>query len=99
MKNLHLLVVITIVLCTLVFILTLGDFLALHDIKQDYVSQEIFGQLEVSLSGDLPEWTGTPGEWSLVRVSFLARFAFLILSWITLVLCASALRTRAEEHA
>ena len=99
MKNLHLLVVITIVFCTLVFILTLGDFLALHDIKQDYVSQEILGQLEVSVSGKIPEWTGTPGEWSMVRVSYLARFAFLILSWITLVLCASALRTRPNKHA
>ena len=98
MKNLHLLVVITTVFCAIVFILTLGDFLALHDIQRDYVSQGVFGSLETPLPQNLPEWTGTPGEWSLVRVSNLARFAFLILSWITLVLCASALRTRPEEQ-
>ena len=97
MKNLHVLVVITIVSCTVVFILTLGDFLALHDISRDYVSQGVFEYLDMPPPQDLPEWTGTSGEWGLV--SYVARVAFLILNWITLVLCANALRTRREGPA
>ncbi|MFG1690894.1 hypothetical protein ACGF5M_01855 [Gemmatimonadota bacterium] len=98
MKNLHVLVVITIVSCTVVFILTLGDFLALHDIQRDYVSQGVFGYLETPLPENLPAWTGTPGEWSLVTVSWVTRVGYLILSMITLVLCANALRERSEER-
>ena len=58
--------------------LTVGDFLALHDIQQDYVSAEVLRTLELDLAGALPYWTGTTGEWSMVTISVIARFVLLI---------------------
>jgi len=80
-------------LCFLGFLLTIGDFLALHDIRNEYVSSRILQYLNVTLSEDLPEWTSTKGEWSLVRISYFFRFFFFILCAI--LLYNLKLRTRA----
>jgi hypothetical protein len=69
----------------LVLILTILDFAALHDIKQDYVSEYILNYLDVSLSEELPEWTSTKGEWHLVTLSLYLRFLFFILNFGLLV--------------
>lgn len=96
MKHLHGLTIVTLLLCIFVFVLTIGDYLALHDIWHDYVSQPILSSLDVSLSAGLPDWTETRGEWRLVTISFLARVVFLVLNGITLFLCVDALRRRNE---
>jgi hypothetical protein len=69
----------------LVFILTILDFTALHDIKQDYVSRYILNYLKINLSNDLPDWTSTEGEWHVVSLSLYLRFLFLILNTTVLV--------------
>ena len=69
------------------FLMTIADFLALHDIFNDYVSVEILEHLNVSLSDDLPDWTKTKGEWDIVRVSYLSRFFFSIFIIVVLSLC------------
>ncbi len=66
-------------LCVFGFILTIFDFLALHDIQNEYVSTGILKRLNITLSGELPEWTSTKGEWDIVRISYLFRFVFFIL--------------------
>ena len=66
----------------LVFILTIGDFLALHDINKDYISIERLEALGVFTS--LPAWTATEGEWQIVMISFIARFLFLLLNILLL---------------
>jgi hypothetical protein len=48
MKNLRTITLITMLLCMLVFILTILDFTALHDIKQDYVSRYILNYLKIN---------------------------------------------------
>jgi hypothetical protein len=85
MKNLRTITLITMLLCMLVFILTILDFTALHDIKQDYVSRYILNYLKINLSNDLPDWTSTEGEWHVVSLSLYLRFLFLILNTTVLV--------------
>ena len=52
---------IIIALCVIGFLLTLCDFLALHDIKNEYVSMRIFERLNITLSEELSKWTATKG--------------------------------------
>jgi len=63
MKRLDTLLGWSLVICIILLFLTLGDFLALHDIRQDYVSTNILADLQVKLSKELPEWTSTKAEW------------------------------------
>lgn len=85
MKNLKIITIITLLFCVMVFMFTILDFLALHDIKQDYVSQHILNKLEISLNKDLPSWTSTEGEWQTVLFSLYSRFLFFILNIALLV--------------
>jgi len=94
MKRLRLLAKLTFGLCFLAFILTIGDFLALHDISHDYVSSQVLRSLDTSLLRELPAWTETKGEWAMVSVSVFFRAGFLLLNAITLALCVRALEHR-----
>lgn len=85
MKNLKIFSLIILLFCVIVFILTIMDFAALHDIRQDYVSQYILDYLEVTPSEELPDWTSTSGEWDLVAISLYLRFIFLIVNIAFLV--------------
>ena len=78
------LAIITFMLCVLVFLLTVLDFAALHDIRRDYVSRFILDHLDMRLSGELPSWTGTPGEWRIVTASLSVRLIFLIPNMVVL---------------
>jgi hypothetical protein len=84
----------TFVLCVLAFLLTIGDFLALHDISRDYVSSQVLRSLNTSLAENLPAWTGTGLEWTVVRVSFIFRAGFLLVNAVTLAFLARALKSR-----
>ncbi len=55
------------------------DFLALHDVKQDYVSPNVLRDFNVNLSDLLPEWTATKGEWWTVQISFIVKLILTIL--------------------
>jgi hypothetical protein len=85
LKNLRRITFITIAFGLLVFLLTILDFAALHDIRQDYVSRYILNYLKIQLPDDLPSWTSTAGEWHLVAWSLYLRFLFLILNLIVLI--------------
>ncbi len=75
---------IIIALCVIGLLLTIFDFLVLHDIKNEYVSARILERLDIALSEELPEWTETKGEWLVVRISYLFRFVFFILCAVLL---------------
>jgi hypothetical protein len=85
MKKLKTITLITLLSCVLVFILTILDFAALHDIKQDYISRYILNYLKINISNDLPNWTSTEGEWHVVSLSLYLRFLFFILNISVLV--------------
>ncbi len=78
MKNPQRAIHVIIVLCIMAFLLTIFEFLALQDIHHEYVSTRVLARLDITLSGDLPDWTSTKGEWGVVRISYLFRFVFFI---------------------
>jgi hypothetical protein len=85
MINFKALTIITLLFCIGVFMLTILDFAALNDIKQDYVSQNILNALNIKLSEELPQWTTTTGEWQVVTISFYLRLVFFIVNLAVLV--------------
>jgi hypothetical protein len=97
MKKMVILASFTLVASLFVLALTLGDFLALHDIRNEYVSEEILNTLSVDLSHELPDWTATAGEWTLVQFSYVARAAFLVLNIITLSALIVTIRRPYQE--
>jgi hypothetical protein len=98
MKRIYILAGFALAASLFVLVLTLGDFLALHDIRREYVSEEILNSLGVSLSAELPTWTATSGEWAMVELSYLTRFAFLIFNLITLSVLVMFVRRQNRER-
>ncbi|MBU4331071.1 MAG: hypothetical protein ABIK95_10610 [Acidobacteriota bacterium] len=85
------------VLCVIGFLLTIFDFLALHDIFNEYVSLSILKSLNITLSGELPDWIATKGEWGIVRINYLFRFAFFIFCAVMMSILVSKLQTKTQE--
>lgn len=73
-------------LSLIVLLFTLGDFMALHDIKREYVSLSILEYLNIDIADKLPEWTSTKGEWGLVQATFFLRFFFMSFNVVALIL-------------
>ena len=84
MDKIKMLIYFSLLLSALMFILSLGDFLALHDIYKDYVSQEILDYLDITLEKELPAWTKTDGEWELVTFNYISRATLLVVNVILL---------------
>ena len=87
MKKIQILIGFTWILGLFVLALTIADFLALHDIRQDYVSKETLNVLGNDLNIQLPDWTETRGEWAIVEMSYLSRFVFLVINTFTIAIC------------
>ncbi len=98
MKRIETLLGWSLVLCIILLFLTLGDFLSLHDIKQDYVSTDILADLQVKLSKELPEWTSTKAEWFVANVSFFLKSVFTIFVIITLLKSIRKLKSLSKEQ-
>lgn len=86
MKKARTLPNVMIILSLILMICTIDDFLSLHDIKKDYISQTALQYLELEISGQLPEWTNTNLEWTSVTVSFWIRLLMIILN--LMILCS-----------
>jgi hypothetical protein len=99
MMKSHKIAAMMIVLCAIGLLLTIGDFLALHDIKNEYVSTRILESLDITLSDNLPVWTSTQGEWRVVRISYLFRFAFFVICAIVLYELVNRGRIKHREEA
>lgn len=99
MKVINWLVAITLIATIALLVLALGDFLALHDIYSEYVSSDILGRLGIQLTTELPAWTATEGEWTMVQVGFYARVLFLLLNALTLSLSVYYLRRLSRKGA
>jgi hypothetical protein len=78
-------VLLSLALVGFLLVLAVGDFLALHDIQQDYVSSEALSNLELDLAGALPYWTATSSEWTMVSVSLISRFVLLGINALVLL--------------
>ncbi|MCD6564717.1 MAG: hypothetical protein J7K53_02120 [Bacteroidales bacterium] len=98
MKRLDTLLGWSLVICIILLFLTLGDFLALHDIRQDYVSTNILADLQVKLSKELPEWTSTKAEWFVANISFYLKSVLAILVIFTISKSIRKLKSVNEEQ-
>ena len=87
MKNTSALIKLSLILCIIAFVMTIGDYLALHDIWHDYVSKEVIESHRGGSILNLPQWTETKSEWLMVNISGLVRFAYFIFSAVTLAVC------------
>ena len=92
MKNLIILIKISSVLFVFSFTMAIGEFLALHDIWQDYVSFNVIESYKGSANLNLPEWSKTALEWKMVNISGLIQLFYLAFSLVTLVACLKALQ-------
>ncbi|MDX2444512.1 MAG: hypothetical protein QNK30_12000 [Bacteroidales bacterium] len=70
----------------IVLLFTFGDFLALHDIKQDYVSPFVLEDIGNGIGENLPDWTLAKMEWGLAQVSFYFKFILMTFNVIALTL-------------
>ena len=85
MKKSDTLIKIVIVLSVVFLICTIDDFLSLHDIKKDYISQSALQYLETETTKPLPDWTNTNLEWLSVQVSYIIRLVAIVASLFLLV--------------
>ena len=92
MKKTSILIKISLVLCFFTLLMTVCDYLALHDIWHDYVSKEVITAYGGNSVLNLPKWSETKLEWQLVNISGLFRIVYLIFSSVTLVACLKSLK-------
>ena len=64
------------ILSVLVLLTMAGDFLALHDIFNDYISPSAF-KVVTNQSLSFPAWTKTPLEWQWIEIMFIARLVLV----------------------
>ena len=77
------------VLSLILVLLLIGDYLALHDIWQDYVSSDLLDAVETDISNEIPEWASTKLEWTFVRVSLVLK---MIIAPIIVIALARTVR-------
>ena len=75
----------------LLILCTFDDFLSLHDIRSDYVSQAVLSYLHVQTSAALPAWTDTRLEWTSVTISFALRSLLIVANLAILLLLVKRL--------
>ncbi|MDM8553703.1 hypothetical protein QUF75_03100 [Desulfococcaceae bacterium HSG7] len=92
MKNTSALIKLSLILCIIAFVMTIGDYLALHDIWHDYVSKEVIKLHKDDSVLNLPEWSETKPEWLMVSISGAVRIAYFVFSAVTLAVCLKTLR-------
>jgi hypothetical protein len=89
MKTLKIISSITLIASIIVFLLTISDFLALHDIFNEYVCANVIKRF----IGELPDSASTSMEWKMVNVSYGARFFFLLFNMGVLIYFIKRLRS------
>lgn len=85
MKPIRLLTNVLICITVLMFLSMILDFLALTDIFHDYVSKTVIAGFSDIKMYVFPEWTNTPGEWSLVNLGYTLKLASIIATFILLM--------------
>jgi len=60
------------------------DFLALHDIRNDYVSNSVIDRFSPNTLSVLAVWSGIMGEWAIVQTSFLIKLIVVVITLIVL---------------
>ena len=94
MKKTRTLLIITLILCIITAGFTFLDLLCLHDIHKDYVSRSVLDYVKVDIEDQLPEWSHTSGEWSVVTIGYLVRVAFFIFAVAALAVAINRMKEK-----
>ena len=79
-------------LSLIVILLFLGNFLALHDIKQDYVNNTVMESLQQDSSRDIADWASCKMEWGFIQISLILQSVFMIIIFIALAKATKKLK-------
>jgi hypothetical protein len=85
MKNKQLLIKICFMVGCLALLMSIADYLSLHDIWHDYVSKQVIESYGGNISSSLPYWSQTRPEWKVVNISWVIRIFYFIISLATFV--------------
>ena len=80
------------VFCVVILLSVVSDFMALHDIRQDYVSTSALDYAGISWKNVLPAWCSTSGEWKGVEISMIIRFFLSVFNILVLIYLMKKIR-------
>lgn len=85
MRRVDTLLKFALLIAILLCVLTILDYLALHDIYKDYVSKTVLSYLNLDLSKELPAWTNTELEWDMVTINYIMKTFVTIVNIILII--------------
>lgn len=97
MKRIDLLLKLSLTLAVLLGVLTVLDYLPLHDIYRDYASPIVLARLNVEISPALPDWTQAEPEWNVVSFNYLAKTGLALLNIALLAALTKMTRNNTPE--
>ena len=65
-------------LSAVILLTMLSDFMALHDVYNDYVSEGALRQVAVNITSALPDWAMADKEWLWIRIMFFIRLTAIL---------------------
>jgi hypothetical protein len=78
-------------------LMTVADYLSLHDIWHDYVCKRVIETYGSCTALNLPEWSEAKSEWRMVNISGLIRAIYFIFSLATFVICLKAQQKKTQK--
>jgi hypothetical protein len=70
------------------------DFLALHDIYNDYASKAVITRFSPGMADAFPTWTNTRGEWNLLDISYIVK---IIVAVLLVIVSLPAIKNKRDE--
>jgi hypothetical protein len=98
MKRIDTLLKFVLLVAILLCMLTVLDYLALHDIHKDYVSQFVLNSLNVELSKPLPAWTNTELEWNIITINYLLKILMAVINIVLVVVVMKTVRKDGRKN-
>jgi len=88
MMKTNVIVAIALSLWVLIILLQMVDFLALHDINNDYLSPALLAKLSLADADTIESWMSCQGEWKVIEYSFILKTLFSMINVVLLTLCS-----------
>jgi len=98
MKPIDTLMKVVLLIAILLCVLTILDYLALHDIYKDYVSKAVLISLNIVVPKELPAWTNTELEWSMVTINYIMKTLVTIINIILIVIVRNMVRKSSSKN-
>jgi hypothetical protein len=98
MKPIDTLMKVVLLIAILLCVLTVLDYLALHDIYKDYVSKAVLISLNIVVPKELPAWTNTELEWSMVTINYIMKTLVTIINIILIVIVRNMVRKSSTKN-